>query len=145
MWRDVSYVLTQHILPQMETMSSRIFISRLLAHNRNDQDFFRPDQTVSLSVPNFPGTNEAAVYGVELWRLERYEEAVPYLALARKKYRDWLTAYGQETEHICLCFRKRLALLDELLPCWESREENRMLQAQKQVNQVALDWIEYML
>lgn len=135
----------RNVLPQMEAMTSGIFISRLLEHSMNDQDFFRPDQTVSFTVPNFPGTNEAAVYGMELWRLERYEEAVPYLTLARKKYRDWLTDYGQETEHICLCFRKRLALLDELLSCLESREESRMLQAQKQVSQVALDWIEYMV
>ena len=144
-WRDVSYVLTQYILPQMEAMTREGFISRLLERSRNDRDFFLPHQTVSLAIPYFPGTNEAAVYGVELWRLERYEEAIPYLTLAQKKYKDWLTDYEQETEHIYRCFRKRLALLDELLSCWESREESRMLQAQKQVTQVALDWIEYML
>lgn len=144
-WQDVSYVLTQYILPQMEAMTKEGFLSRLLEHSRNDRDFFLPHQTVSLAVPYFPGTNEAAVYGVELWRLERYEEAIPYLILAQKKYKDWLTGYEQETEHIYRCFRKRLALLDELLSCWENREESRMLQAQKQVTHVGLDWIEYML
>lgn len=144
-WRDISYVLTQYILPQMEDMTSEGFISRLLEHSRNDRDFFLPHQTVSLTIPYFPGTSEATVYGVELWRQERHEEAVPYLTLAREKYREWLTYYGQETDHMCLCFRKRLALLDELLSCWEGREESRMLQAQKQVNQIALEWIEYML
>ncbi|MCM1536465.1 MAG: hypothetical protein NC126_11135 [Clostridium sp.] len=144
-WRDVSYVLTQYILPQMEAMTKEGFILRLLERSRNDEDFFLPDQPVSLTIPGFPGTNEAAVYGVELWRLERYEEAVPYLTLARERYRDWLTDFGRETEHISLCIRKRLALLDELLSCWERREECYMLQAQKQINQIPLNWVEYML
>lgn len=144
-WRDVSYVFVQYILPQMETMTKAVFLSRLLERNQNDQDFFLPQEKVSLTFPYFPGTNETAVYGVELWHLERYEKAIPYLKLAQKKYKEWLTDREQETEHFFLCRKKTLALLNELLSCWESQEENRMLQAQKQINQVSLDWIEYML
>lgn len=144
-WQDVSYVFMQYILPQMEAMTSEIFLSRLLESSKNDKDFFLPERKVTPTFPYFPGTNEAAVYGVELWRLKQYSEAIPYLAIAQKKYKEWLTGYEHETEHFFLCRKKTLVLLNELLSCWENREESRILQAQKQANQIALEWIEYML
>lgn len=144
-WRDVAYVLENHILPQMEAMTEEIFISRLLEHSRSDSDFFLAHQTVSLELLYFPGTPEVAIYGVSLWRLGKYEEGVPYLTLAQQKYRDWLVGFEQETEHFYLCHKRTLELLNELLSLWGNRPENWETQAQERIGQVKEDWIEYLL
>ena len=144
-WRDVAYVLENHVLPQMEAMTEEIFISRLLERSGNDSDFFLAHNLVSITYPYFPGTNETAMYGVSLWRLGKYEEGVPYLSYTQQKYRDWIAGYEQETEHFYLCQIKRLALLDELLFLWENHPENWEAQAQESISRIAVDWIEYLL
>lgn len=146
-WRDIGFVLEYYVLPQMEAMTEEVFVSRLLERSRNDSDFFLAHQTVSLEYLYYPGTPEAAIYGVALWRLGKYEEGATYLTYARQKYRDWLKEYEQEQDdsHFYLCHIKTTDLLDELLSLWESRPENWETQAQERIGQVKVDWIEYLL
>ena len=68
----------------MEAMTEEIFVSRLLERSCNDSDFFLAHQTVSLEYLYYLGTSEAAIYGVALWRLGKYEEGATYLTHAGK-------------------------------------------------------------
>ena len=92
--RTITFI---YVLPQTEAITEEVFVSRLLERSRNDSDFFLAHQTVSLELPYYPGTPEVAIYGIFLWRLGKYEEGIPYLTLARQKYRDWLVGREQET------------------------------------------------
>lgn len=144
-WQDVACVLERDLLPQMEEMTEEVFLSRLLGNRGNDRDFFLPYNIVSLTAPYYPGTPETAVYGVSLWRLGHYEEGVPYLTFAREKYRNWLATYEPEDNHFYRWHVTMLDLLDGLLSLWENQEENWETQVQELLNQIAVDWIKYML
>lgn len=144
-WQDVALVLQQYILPQMEAMTEEQFLSRLQKGNQNDREFFRPYRTVSLTIPYYPGTGEAAAYGMGMWRLRKYEEGAPYLALARKKYDEWLSRFEQEANHSVRCHAASLALLDELLILWENKAEGWEAVIQEQIRQVSANWLDYML
>lgn len=146
-WQDIAYVLQNHILPQMEDMTEEVFVSRLLERSMSDSDFFLAHQTVSLEYLYYPGTPEAAIYGVALWRLGKYEEGAVYLTYARQKYHDWLKTYEQELDdsHFYLCHIRTTELLDELMSLWENRPENWQVLAQERISRIKEDWIEYLL
>ena len=144
-WRDVSYVLERTILPQMNAMTVDSFLSRLLKRNLSAEDFFLPQDTVSLTTPYFRGVRETAIYGLSLWWLGRYEEGISYLTFAREKYHISVTEHKQDTSHFHLCEIKILALLDELLSLWKQQAEDWEKETQKLLNRVAVDWLEYML
>ena len=144
-WRDVALVLKQYILPQMEAMTEEKFLSHLQKWNQNDRDLFRAYQTVSLTIPYHPGTGEAAAYGVGMWRQGKYKEGAPYLALAQRKYYEWLMRFKQEANHPVRCHAASLALLDELLIFWENKETGWEAAIQERIEQVSVNWLDYML
>lgn len=144
-WRDVALVLRQYILPQMEAMTEEKFLSRLEKWNQNDRDFFRAYQTVSLTIPYYPGTGEAAAYGVGMWRRRSYEEGAPYLALAQKKYCEWLTQFQREADHFVRCHAAALALLDELLILREIGGAGWEAAVRERIERVSENWLDYML
>ena len=98
-WRDVDYVLENHILHQMEAMTEEAFASRLFKRSMEDSDLFLAYNQVSLTDTYYPGTNETAIYGVLLWRLGMYVEGVPYLTFARQKLRNWFADDEQKADH----------------------------------------------
>ncbi len=87
-WQDVSRALERCLLPCMEAMTPETFLSLLTINRQSDADLFRPANLVNLKpfYPGWPGTPEAAVYGVGMWRSGKYEEGVPYLTYAQKEY-----------------------------------------------------------
>ena len=76
-WQDVVLVLKQYILPQMEAMTEKQFLSRMLKDGADDCDFFRAYRTVHFSDLYFSCNDQAAVYGVGQWLYGNYEEGLP--------------------------------------------------------------------
>ena len=144
-WQDVVLALKQYILPQMEAMTEKQFLSRMLKDGADDCDFFRAYRTVHFSDPYFSCNDQAAVYGVGQWLYGNYEEGLPYLEFARKKHRTWLTGHEQDTRHFHLCRIKALALMDKLIALWENKEEGWEAAIQEQIEQVSVNWLDYML
>ncbi|MCI9156341.1 MAG: hypothetical protein HFF44_05280 [Lawsonibacter sp.] len=145
-WRDVSRALEQYLLPYMEAMTPERFLSLLVTDNRRDQDFFRPANLARLDshYPGWPGTPEAAVYGVGMWRMEKFEEGIPYLILARKNYRTWMEDNEQEDSQFYRAHILTLELLDRLLTPWEKKRPGWTASAQRKIDQVELNWADYM-
>ena len=144
-WNDVVYVLKNAVLPQMDTMTEKLFLSRLQQGSPNDEDFFLAHDLVCLEDFYYQGMSETAVYGVELWGLGRYSDAIPYLTFAQQKYRQWLVGHEQDTSPFYLCHIRTLALLDQLLNLWERKGEDWMQQSQESIHQVAENWMMYLL
>ena len=143
-WQDVSFVLKQYILPQMEEMTAEKFLSRLWKGSADAQEFFRASNVILLTTPYFNCMGEAASYGVGMWRLGQYEEGLACLRFAREKFREWLAGHEQETEHFYGCRRMTLALLEELLSLWENKPEGWTAAIQERIDGVAADWTAYM-
>lgn len=141
-WRDVSYVLNQHILPQMEAMTPETFLSRLIQRSQDDRDLFLAYSTVHFDALYFDCMSEAVAYGVGMWRMEQYEEGIPYLTFARQKYREWLTGHEENPSH--RSYVLTLELMDRLLAPWEKKRPCWTTTAQKKLDQVELNWADYM-
>ena len=148
-WRDVSYILKHHVLPYMEAMTPEKFLSLLVTYTNSDLDFFRPQNLACFSspYPGWSGVSEAASYGVGMWRMEKYEEGVPYLIFARERYRAWLETYEQERDNsrFYRCHVLTLELLDRLLTPLEKKRPGWATAAQRKIDQVELNWADYML
>ena len=69
----------------------------------------------------------------------------PYLALAQRKYYEWLMRFKQEANHPVRCHAASLALLDELLILWENKETGWEAAIQERIEQVSVNWLDYML
>lgn len=144
-WRDVSCALEQHVLPHMEAMTPKTFLPLLISDSRSDLDFFRPANLVHLNspYPGWPGTPEAAVYGVGMWRMERYEEGVPYLIHAQKQYHA-SKAFHEQEENLVLPQREAASrVIDSLLSLWTGQEDGWAFSVQDIIHQVSNDWINY--
>lgn len=148
-WRDVVHVLERFVLPQMEAMTEEGFCDRLRTVHREDTDFFKAETALCwVTREDDPrGGPEAAVCGVELWRMGRVEEAIPYLTMAQEKYQTWIDGWEERgedrTDPRYEVKSKTLALLEELLALWNGQEEGWREQAQERVEQVAVAWMDY--
>lgn len=142
-WRDVVCALERHILPEMENMTIEAFLSRFVLHSENMQALFLAYETIDLKKTCSVCNSEAAGYGIELWRMGRFDEGALYLNFALQSYRVQLTDCEQEDRVVWHRQFMELALLEELLSLWERKEENWMLAIQQRINQVAVDWIKY--
>lgn len=144
-WQDVSRILERHVLPYMEALTPEKFLSLLVTHTSSDSDFFRPQNLACFSspYPGWPGVSEAASYGVGLWRMERYEEGVPYLAFARERYRAWLETNKGEDPQFCRARAAVLELLDRLLTPYERKRPGWTTAAQREIDQIELNWTDY--
>lgn len=144
-WQDIVYVLEHHILPQMVNMTTEKFLSRLVDHSSDDRDLFRPHRRVSFTDLYFTCMSEAAVYGVEMWRQQKYEEGVPYLVFAQTGYRSWMALDEHENAPFYPQYALILSLLDELMSIWKNKDENWTLLAQERIRQIAVNWEDYII
>ena len=148
-WRDVSRILERHVLPCMEAMTPEQFLSLLVTHTISDRDLFRPQDLACSSspYPGWAGVSEAASYGVGMWRMERYEEGLPYLAFARERYRAWLETYAHERDDSQFYRRQALTLelLERLLAPYEKKRPGWAAAAQRNIDQVEQNWADYTL
>ena len=138
----MAYVLKQHILPQMEAMTPETFLPRLLQRSPDDQDLFVSYSTVHFDALYFDCMSEAAAYGVGMWRMDKYEEGIPYLTFAQQKYREWLTGHEENPFH--RSYVLTLELMDRLLALWAKGRPCWAPVAQKRLDQVELNWADYM-
>lgn len=144
-WRDVSRALEQYVLPHMEALTPETFLPLLVSDSRSDLDFFRPANLARLNspYPGWPGTPEAAVYGVGMWRMEKYEEGAPYLAHAQKEYHA-SKAFHEQEEKLVLPQREAAShVIDSLLSLWANQEEGWSVSVQEIISQTANDWSNY--
>lgn len=142
-WRDVAHVLEHYLLPHMEAMTPESFFPRLISDSRYDWDFFRPQNLIFLNGSGWPGSPEAAVYGVGMWRMGKYEEGVPYLIHAQRRYRSYIRLYTQEGETVSPGIKRTLRGLDRLMFLWRRQEEGWTSTAQERIDQIANDWENY--
>jgi len=142
-WRDVAYALEHCVLPEMENMTIETFLSRQVLHSENVQDLFLAYKTIDLKEPCSICCPDAAGHGIELWRLGRFDEGIPYLRYAQRSYHAQLADCEPEFRNVWQRQFKELALLEELLSLWERKEGDWMLAIQQRINQIAIDWIMY--
>ena len=143
-WRDVVCAIECYILPEMEDMTIETFLSRQVLPSENTQELFLAYQTIDLKGPCSVCNPKAAGHGIELWRLGRFEEGVPYMIFARQSYRTQLAGCEQEAKDVWHRQFMELALLEKLLSLWECKEGDWQLAIQQQINQIAADWVTYM-
>ena len=142
-WKDVSHVFEKFVLPQMDAMTDEIFSSRLLNYSNNDKEFFLPYHTAGLDYDFFPGSDASATYAVEMWHFGKYEEGLPYLIYADKKYKEWVEEREYEDTHQYHSIVKIMELLDALLSLYESKKDGWTLEAQQLIDEVSQEWPRY--
>lgn len=147
-WRDVEFVLEHHVLPKMDEMTVEQFFPQFVNPSPYDRDYFCAYARISFDTFPYIGgpscMQEAAVYGVGLWRQGMYDEGVPYLTFARYKYRRWLEEFGkEEEERIYQTEMRTLDLLDELVSLWAQNREGWKAVAQERIQQVSDNWEKY--
>lgn len=146
-WKNVVSVLEQYVLPKMEEMTAAQFLSLLVKRYPYDREFFHPDQIISFTALGHLCRPEAAVYGIGMWLLGKYEEGVPYLTFAQYGYRRWLTdgLVKPDHSHFYQAHVRISELLDELVGFWQRQEENWERDALARIGETANHWSEYML
>lgn len=137
-WDEVVLAVERWVIPYLDSLPEEKMLSFFLQSGKTDEDFFCASNVVYMGTQYYSCMDEAAVYGVGMWKLEKYAEGLPYLEFAQKKYNQWLAGRGQASDI------PALAVINDLILMRNTSTEHWKTAVQARIAAISENWEDYL-